>query len=66
MLLLVLLLLLLKVLRQVEVVRVDSGPEFSVGAVGAVQVAVGRDQIWSQTFLQKKRQRFSKFGYLVI
>ena len=42
-LLLVLLLLLLKVLRQVEVVGVDPGPEFTVGAVGAVQVAVGGD-----------------------
>jgi hypothetical protein len=44
-----LLLLLLMLLREVEVVGMKSG--FAVGAVSAVQVAVGGDQIWSQTFL---------------
>ena len=49
-----LLLLLLLLLGQMEMVWVQTHSRFAVGAVSAIQVAVGWDQIWSQTFLKKK------------
>ena len=48
-------LLLLLLLGQMEMVWMQTHARFAVGAVSAVQVAVGWDQIWSQAFLKKKK-----------